>query len=149
MVVVPSEIPVTTPVVEPTVPIAVLLLLHVPPGNELDSVVVDPKHAINIPVIAPGVGVTVTIAKELQPATVYNIDAVPGVIPVTTPVVGVTVATPVARLLQVPPPLELANVVVYPAQTDMGPVMDATAGFTVIVLVAKLVHPKPFVTVTV
>lgn len=107
----PKETPVTTPVAASTVARAVLLLLQVPPGKELLRVVVAPKHAMNTPVIGPGVGVTVTVATALQPATVYIMLAVPGVIPVTTPVVALTVATPVDKLLQVPPPLELDKVV--------------------------------------
>ena len=89
-----------------------VLLLQVPPGSELAKVVVDPRQAINIPVIAPGVGVTVTTATVLQPATVYNMDAVPGDTPVTMPVDDPTVATAGAVLLQVPPALVLASGVV-------------------------------------
>lgn len=70
IVVVPTVIPPTTPVVASTVPIDGLLLLHVPPAGVEVSVVVAPRHAILIPVIADGVGVTVTTATELQPATV-------------------------------------------------------------------------------
>lgn len=70
MVVVPTVIPPTTPVVAFTVPIEGLLLLHVPPAGVDVSVVVAPRHAMLIPVIAVGVGVTVTTAIELQPATV-------------------------------------------------------------------------------
>ena len=70
MVTVPREIPPTTPVAAFTVPIAVLLLLQVPPAGVVDNVVVAPRQAILTPVIAAGVGVTVTTATELQPATV-------------------------------------------------------------------------------
>jgi hypothetical protein len=75
--------------------------------------------------------------------------AVPGVTPVTAPVVGFTVATPTAPLLHVPPGLELDNTVVYPVQTLVGPVIDATAGFTVTDLVEEAEHPDELVTVAV
>ena len=62
MVVVPAEIPVTTPL-EETVPTAVLVLVHVPPPVPLAvSVVVAPTHTVAVPLIVPGVanGFTVT-----------------------------------------------------------------------------------------
>jgi hypothetical protein len=108
---VPTVTPVTMPVLA-MVATAGVLLLQVPPGSELDKVVVEPRQAINIPVIAPGVGVTVTTATVLQPATVYSIEAVPGATPVTMPVDDPTVATVGAVLLQVPPALVLASGVV-------------------------------------
>jgi len=70
MVTVPNETPPTTPVDALTEPTAGLLLLHVPPAGVVESVVVAPRHAMFTPVIAAGVGVTVTTATELQPATV-------------------------------------------------------------------------------
>jgi hypothetical protein len=69
MVAVPSALPVTTPPLV-TEAIEAVLLLQVPPGKLLDSVVVEPRQAIRVPDIADGVGVTVTGATELQPATV-------------------------------------------------------------------------------
>ena len=50
---------------------------------------------------------------------------VPGDTPVTTPVVEPTVATDVVPLVQVPPVVASANVIVEPAHTDVGPVMLA------------------------
>lgn len=47
---VPAVRPVTTPVPEPTVATAVLLLLHVPPMLALLSVVVLPIQAVAVPV---------------------------------------------------------------------------------------------------
>ncbi len=109
------DVPTTTPVTIPVLAMVATegaLLLQVPPGSELDKVVVDPRQAIRIPLIAPGVAVTVTTATVLQPATVYSIEAVPGVPPVTIPVSEPTVAIAGAVLLQVPPALVLARVVV-------------------------------------
>jgi hypothetical protein len=60
-----------------------------------------------------------------------------------------TVAMEGVPLLHVPPPVGSESVVVYPAQTVKGPVMAATAGFTVTVATEDAVHPKPLVTVAV
>ena len=61
MVVVPGEIPVTIPEVEPTVPDVVFVLLHVPPDTPSLRVVTDPTQTFFIPVIAVGWGLTVTM----------------------------------------------------------------------------------------
>ena len=58
--------------------------------------------------------------------------AVPADIPVTVPVVAPTVAVPAALLLQVPPLVAQASVVVAPTHIVVMPVMAAGAGFTVI-----------------
>jgi len=121
----------------------------VPPAGVVVSVVVAPRQAILMPVIAEGLGVTVTTAAVLQPATVYRIVVVPDVMPPTTPVVEPTVPIPGDELLQVPPDEVLANVVVYPAHTSNVPVTAAVAGFTVTVLVAVLEQPNVLVTVAV
>jgi hypothetical protein len=55
IVVVPPEIPLTTPEEEPTVPTAVVLLLHVPPEVASAKVVVAPTHTDVVPVIDAGV----------------------------------------------------------------------------------------------
>ena len=66
----PVFTPVTMPEV-PTVATVVLLLLHMPPGVLLASVVVAPGHTFIVPVIgvAVGAGVTilVTVAMPVQP----------------------------------------------------------------------------------
>jgi hypothetical protein len=54
IVVVPALIPATEPVVLPTVPTAVLLLLHVPPLVAQASVVEEPTTTLEAPVIAAG-----------------------------------------------------------------------------------------------
>lgn len=62
MVAEPAATPVTTPVTEPMEPIAVLLLLQVPPP--VTSIIVDvaPWHSAVAPVIAEGDELTVTVA---------------------------------------------------------------------------------------
>ena len=75
--------------------------------------------------------------------------AVPAATPVTTPVPVTTVAVPGALLLHVPPAVLLDMVIEWPVQTDNGPVIEATAGFTVTTLVAEDVQPKELATVAV
>jgi len=60
-------------------------------------------------------------------------EAVPAEMPVTSPEVAWTVATPVALLLQAPPVALLPRVVVKPTQTAVFPVIGPTSGkgFTV------------------
>lgn len=62
-----EDMPPAIPVVEPIVPIAVLLLLHVPNGAVFVKVVVPPWHTANVPPIAGGLGFTVTVAVVMQP----------------------------------------------------------------------------------
>jgi hypothetical protein len=51
MVDVPADIPVTTPLAEPIVATAGVLLLHVPPVVLLANVVVAPIQVVSVPVI--------------------------------------------------------------------------------------------------
>ena len=84
------------------------------------------------------------VLSEPQPVplvTVKVIVAEPAETPYTTPVAGLTVATPVALLLHAPvPPLNVLfdKPVVEPTQTDVVPVIvPATGnGLTVILIVA-------------
>jgi len=59
---VPAATPVTIPVVEPMVALAVALLAHVPPDVISVKFVVDKTHAFITPEIAEGRGLTVTCA---------------------------------------------------------------------------------------
>ena len=71
MVAVPAATPVTIPVTEPTVALAVLLLVHVPPVVTSVNVVVVPVHTFSVPVIGlTDVGVTVTTVVTSQPVVV-------------------------------------------------------------------------------
>ena len=54
--------PVTTPVAEPTVAVAVVPLVHVPAPVASVNVVVDPEQTLFVPLITRGVGFTVTVA---------------------------------------------------------------------------------------
>jgi len=66
MVAEPGAIAVTTPVA-PTVAIAVLLLVQVPPDVASESVVLAPLHNTLEPVMAAGMLYTVTRAVDTQP----------------------------------------------------------------------------------
>lgn len=62
-----ADMPPAMPVVEPIVPIAVLLLLQVPSGAVFVSVVVAPWHTANTPPMAGGLELTVIVAVAMQP----------------------------------------------------------------------------------
>ena len=62
MVVVPTDIPLTTPVDEPMDAIEASLLLHVPEVVEFVSVVLEPTHTLAVPPIDAGTGFTLTVA---------------------------------------------------------------------------------------
>lgn len=68
IVVVPGLTPPATPVPAAIVPVAGVLLLHIPPDTACVIVVVRPWHTVELPVIAAGAGVTVTTSVEIQPA---------------------------------------------------------------------------------
>ena len=51
---VPTETPLTTPVVEPIVPTDVLLLIHVPPVVASVNVIEEPTHIMEDPIIEAG-----------------------------------------------------------------------------------------------
>ena len=77
-----------------------------------------------------GSAFTSTIAERLQPPTVYIIEVVPALRPVTTPAVD-TVPTAGVLLLHVPPVVVLVSVVVPFTQMLVIPVITAGNGFTV------------------
>jgi hypothetical protein len=123
---------------DPTVAIAILLLLQVPPVVPSLNVVVKPTQTDAIPVIAAGTGFTVTTAVCLQPVdNVQVIVDVPELTPLTTPDEEPTVATDVVLLLHVAPEPPL-SVVVLPAHTVNVPVITGT-GLTVTTAVAVTV----------
>ena len=64
---VPAETPVTTPVVEPTLALVASLLLHNPPVVASANPIVDPVHTAGAPVMAAGLGLTVTGIVAKQP----------------------------------------------------------------------------------
>lgn len=110
----------------PTVAIAVLLLVHVPPDVALVSVAVCPVQITEAPAIALIAAFMLTVAVLLQPVPIaYVMVEVPVAIPVTTPVVLPIVATDVVADVHVPPEVAEASVVVLPTQVVVLPVMAA------------------------
>ena len=65
-----TDSPVTTPVVEPTIAIVVLLLLQLPPDVRSLKGVVSPEHTLSVPSIDVGKGLTVAIAVVKQPVDI-------------------------------------------------------------------------------
>ena len=70
MLAIPTDTPVTTPVVAPIVAIAGLLLVHMPPGTALVSVMESPTHTEQVvpaepQTIGPGTGLTTTVADPI------------------------------------------------------------------------------------
>jgi hypothetical protein len=80
MFAVPAVTPVTTPFAEPTVAIAMSLLLHVPDAVASVNVMVEPWHTVVAPVIAAGTGLTVTGNVDVTKGDAH----VPGSVQVTT-----------------------------------------------------------------
>ena len=104
------------------------------------KVVVRPEHTIELPLIADGRLLIVTVLVAVQPAgKVYIMVAVPPVIPVTLPE-PFTVAFEVLLLLHVPPVVTSVSAVVDAAHTVAVPVMDPGAGFIVTVALPTLPH---------
>jgi hypothetical protein len=141
MFAIPPLMPVTTPEAS-TVAMPVLDDDHVPLPDEQARVVVAPWHILVVPVRATGAATTVTTEVAVQPVEerVKLITAVPELMPVTTPVEALTVATLVLLLLHVPVPEELLNVVVRPGHTVKVPVL-AEGAITVTTLVALQMLP--------
>lgn len=140
MFAVPASPPPAIPAVRSIVATTVLSLFHEPPEVVLASVTDDCSQTCRVPVMPAGVAFTETSALVLQPVgSVYSTVAVPFNTPATMPVEAVIVATDGDRLLQEPPAVTLARLVVAPSQTTCVPVMAAGEGFTV--SVADLLHP--------
>ena len=119
----PAVTPYTAPVDRPTVPIAVLLLVHAPPLKPSLKLLVNPAHIWVEPLIAPGVALIVTACVAVQPVgEVYVITVVPAVRPVKTPP-ELTVPTAGVLLAHVPPVVASLNVIVFPAHTAVRPLI--------------------------
>jgi hypothetical protein len=67
IIVVPDDIPVTTPEEEPIVAIPGEPEVHTPPGGVEVRLIVEPTHTLPGPVIAVGIGLTVTTIVAKQP----------------------------------------------------------------------------------
>jgi len=149
---VPDATPMTTPDV-PTVAIAALLLIQVPPLVASVKVIVAPEHTVVGPEMAATVGVAVRVIECVAIAvpqllvTEYDITTEPPVTPVTTPPV-LTVAMAFEELIQVPPPAELVRLIVAPVHKVEEPVSVPALGLglTVTTVVAATV-PQLLLTV--
>ncbi|NDH07230.1 hypothetical protein EBX93_15140 [bacterium] len=84
--------------------------------------------------------------ESLQPTplvTIYLIATIPAVTPATTPLLF-TVAIVVFALAQVPPMVELLNVVVAPTHKLVVPVIELIEGNAFIVIILETVESQPF-----
>ena len=116
---------------------AVLLLPQAPPAVASVWVMLWPAQTVAGPPIAAGVWFTVTVSVAVQPpGSVYIMAVVPGMMPVTRPVVELMVAVPVELLLQEPMPVPSLWVMVCPVHTDTGPVMAPGDAHMVTVVMA-------------
>ena len=119
-----------------------LLLLNVPPGVPLLSNIELPMQTVDGPVRGAGVVLTVTVMPVEQPVgIVYLIIAMPGVTPVTTPVLKPTVAMAGVLLLQVPPGIASLTVIAVPMHKTEGPTIGAGSGLTLTTVVVE--QPVP------
>jgi hypothetical protein len=145
---------VTTPVAL-TVATAGVPLLQTPNAIALERAVVAPMQTLALPVMLATTGRALTVivvdtavTHPFALVTVYEITEVPDDIAVTTPV-ALTVATAGVALLHIPDAVALARAVVAPTQTLAVPVILATTGraLTVIVVDTAVTHPFALVTV--
>lgn len=135
----PAATPDTMPEADPTVATEVLPELHDPPGAPSVSVSGVPTHTRVDPVMEPASGIGFTVIGNVaieEPqilVTVYLIVSRPAAAPVTTPDVP-TDAIETLLLLQAPPDVASARVIVEPTHTLVVPVIvpDTGNGLTVI-----------------
>ncbi len=123
--------PVSTPVEAPIVAMDISLTDHEPPPTGLVYVAPVPEHREAGPEIAEGDADTVMMVVTVQPAAVYDIIAVPGDMPVTTPVAPSTEATDPLPDVQEPPAVAFVSVSEPPTQMLPAPVMGPGPGVTV------------------
>jgi hypothetical protein len=132
ILVVPDVSPVTSPVAALIVALTALLLLHVPPPEEV-SVAELPMHIPVAPVMAPGAELTERVRVTRHPVpSRYWIVVVPDPAPaVTKPVDALIDATPGVLLLHTPPVGVDVSVAVVPEQTVDAPAIAPGRAFTV------------------
>ncbi len=131
-----NEVPAETPVTNPVASIEATAgseLDHVPPGVVLVHVSVEPTHNDVNPVNVCGrvvVIVIVCVAETVHDptVTVYVIRDVPAEIPVIKPELASILAIEGFELVQVPPEVVLAHVVVDPSQIEAGPEIVSALG---------------------
>lgn len=132
----PAATPFITPVLLTAVATMVVLLLQVPPGVVLLSVVAEPAQTTGAPPIDAGMAFTVIVLYASQPElAVYVIVITPAVMPVSWP--ETPVIDPMATLLELhaPPDAALVSVTVEPSQTAPGPPIAGGLAFTVTIRV--------------
>jgi len=126
----PCCTPVTIPELAPMVAFVVVPLIHVPPGGSGVIVAVAATHTAFTPVISGNALTVIILVADAGPQSVvavYDIVAVPAVMPVTVPV-AFTVAVSGLRLLHVPPATPLVNTIDEAAQTEDEPDITPTEG---------------------
>ena len=130
----PAATPVTTPL-ELIVAIFGFVIVQVPLEVVDVAVMVPPTQSVkavtDIGLMVGALTTTACIAdfvQPLAPVIVYEIVAVPALTPVTTPVLGSTVAIFVRLEDHTPPAVLFVNVVVTSLQTVNVPPIDATVG---------------------
>jgi hypothetical protein len=137
---VPAALPVTTPATLATVATVRLLLLHVPVSGELDSRVVEPTHALGVPLIPTGRGLIVTSLCTRQPVgNIYEKATDPAESAFALPLKDTILAFVASEDSHVPIAVVLVKVAVVP--THIADVPDIGAGKGLTVTTADLKHP--------
>ena len=98
--------PVTTPVAYTTGAIGTALLLHTPPAGEAFNVVDTSIQIVVVPVIAEGMGLTVTLTVVMVESWPFDICMIKASVPVK-PVAGVYVKPDGVTILPVDTPVAL------------------------------------------
>ena len=143
-------VPVTMPEAEPIDATDGLALDQLPPVVAFDRVVVAPMVTKGALVIAAGDALMVIVVVLMHPLpSEYVMVAVPGDIPVTTPVAESTVAFAGLLVDQMPPGVAWLSAVVAPTQTLSVPFMAAVAAFTVTCVILEQPAPIAYVTLVV
>lgn len=133
--------PVTNAVLLPvavTVATEILLLVHTPPPIVELKVAVPSVQILGVDAIMSGVSSMLTDVVAMQEPIAYVIRAMPGAIPVITPLLE-TLATVASEEVHTPPFIVLLKGAVFPVQICPFPVMGEGAG--AIVIVAVVMHP--------
>lgn len=125
------------------------VIVHAPPVVASANPAVVPTHNDVGPVIGSGLVFTVTLTVLGQPSGDKSVIVVPPAsTPDTIPEMGSIVATEVLLLLQVPPVIVDANVIVAPVHTKVGPVITGLEFTTIVTLSGMVVaQPVPLVSV--
>ena len=133
------SVPIVTPVTRPPTLVArALLMLHVPPAAGSVSVMVEPIHTFERPLITPAFGdvftvtICVAVAEPHELVIAYPIVSIPAVTPVTTPPATVAEAL---LLLHAPPAGKAVRLIDEPVHTVDGPVIKPALTTVSIVMV--------------